>query len=176
MSTLKLSRTFLSFWSLIFTSLTHLPIKYKSPWVVVVQWLSHVQLFATKDCSMPGFPVLHYLPEFAQTHFHWVGDAHPTFRALLPPSPPVLNLSQHQGLFQWIGSSHQVAKALELQLQQQSLQQVFRVDFLYDWLVDQSVNLGLTDWLISWQPKGLSIVFSSSTIKKCQFFGAQPSP
>ena len=78
MSTLKLSRTFLSFWSLIFTSLTHLPIKYKSPWVVVVQWLSHVQLFATKDCSMPGFPVLHCLPEFAQIHFHWVGDVHPT--------------------------------------------------------------------------------------------------
>ena len=60
-------------------------------------------------CSMPGFPVLHHLPELAQTHVHWVSDAiqpsHPT-----APSPPAFNLSQHQGLFQWVSSSHQVAK------------------------------------------------------------------
>ena len=67
-------------------------------------------------CSMPGFPVLHHLPEFAQTHVHWVGDAiHPSC-PLSSPSP-AFNLSQHQGLFQWINSSHQVAKALELQHQ-----------------------------------------------------------
>ena len=53
------------------------------------------------DCSTPGSPVLHYLSEFAQIHVHWVGDA-------IQPSSPALNLSQHQGLFQWIGSSHQV--------------------------------------------------------------------
>ena len=69
------------------------------------------------DCSTPwaGFPVLHYLPEFAQTHVHWVGDAIQASHSLLSPSPPMLDISQHQGLFQWIGPSHQVAKILELQ-------------------------------------------------------------
>ena len=56
------------------------------------------------DCSTPGFPVLHYLPEFAQTHVHWVDDAIQPSHPLSPPSPPALNLSQHQGLFQWVGS------------------------------------------------------------------------
>ena len=64
------------------------------------------------DCSTPGFPLLHYLPEFAQTHVHWVGDAIQPSHPLSSPSPPVLNLSHHQGLFQWIGSSHQVAQVL----------------------------------------------------------------
>ena len=86
------------------------------------------------NCSMPGSSFLHYLLEFAQTHDHSVSDAiqpsHP-----LSPSSPTLNLSQHQGLFQRLNSSHQVAKVLELHLQHQSFQWVFRVDFLYDWLV-----------------------------------------
>ena len=69
------------------------------------------------DCSTPGFPVLHYLLEFAQTHVHWVTDAIQPSHPLLPPSPPALHLSQHQGLFQWVSSSHQVAKVLEPQLQ-----------------------------------------------------------
>ena len=60
--------------------------------------------------STSDFPVLQYLPEFAQIHVHWVSDAIQPSQALLPPSPPVLNLSQHQGLFQWVGSSHQVVK------------------------------------------------------------------
>ena len=59
------------------------------------------------DCNTPGFAVLHCFPKFAQTHVHWViQSSHP----LLPPSPPALNLSQHQGLFQWVHSLHQVAK------------------------------------------------------------------
>ena len=87
------------------------------------------------DCSTPGFPVLHHLPELAQTHVHWVGDTIQPSHPLSPPSPPALNLSQHQGLFQGVGSLHQVAKVLELQLQHQSFQWVLRVDFLYDWLV-----------------------------------------
>ena len=62
------------------------------------------------DCSTPGFPVLHYLLEFAQTHVRWVDDAIQPSHPLLPPSPPAFNLSQHQGLFQWVGSLHQVAK------------------------------------------------------------------
>ena len=68
------------------------------------------------DCSTPGFPVLYYLPEFAQTQVHWVGDAIRPPHPLLPPSLPALNLSHCQGLFQWVGFSHQVVKVLELQL------------------------------------------------------------
>ena len=64
------------------------------------------------DCSKPGFPVHHHLPELAQTHIHWVGDAIQPSHPLSSPSL-ALNLSQHQGLFQWVSSSHQVAKVLE---------------------------------------------------------------
>ena len=67
--------------------------------------------------STPGFPVLHHLPELAQTHVLWVGDAIQPFCPLSSPSPPTFNLSLHQGLFQQVNSSHQVAKVLELQLQ-----------------------------------------------------------
>ena len=74
-------------------------------------------LFDPMDCNTPGFHALHYLPEFAQIHVHWI--IQPSY-PLLCPSPPALNLSQHQGLFQWIGCSHQIVKVLELQLQHQS--------------------------------------------------------
>ena len=74
------------------------------------------------DCSTLGVPVIHYLLEFVQTHVHWVDDAIQPSHPLSPPSPPALNLSQHQGLFQWISSSHQVAELLEFQLQHQSFQ------------------------------------------------------
>ena len=67
------------------------------------------------DCSTTGFPVLHCCPEFAKIHIHWVGDAIQPSHPLFPPSPPPFNLSQHQGLFQWVGYSQQVAKVLELQ-------------------------------------------------------------
>ena len=87
-------------------------------------------LWDPMDCSMPGLPVHHQLPEFSQTHVHWVGDAIQPSHLLLPPSPPAFNLFQHQGLFQWVSSSHQVAKVLELQLWYQSFQWTFRVDFL----------------------------------------------
>ena len=82
------------------------------------------------DCSTPGFPVLHYLPEFAQTHVHWVDDVIQPSHPLSPLSPPALNLSQHQGLLQWVSSSHQVAKVLEFQLQHQSFQWIPRTDLL----------------------------------------------
>ena len=65
------------------------------------------------DCSTPGFPVLHYLLKFLQTHVHWVSDPIQPSHPLLSPSPPAFNLSQHQGLFQWVGSLHQVVKVLE---------------------------------------------------------------
>ena len=81
------------------------------------------------NCSTPSFPVLHHLPEFAQIHLHWVTDAIQPSHPLLLPFPPALNLSHHQGLFQWVGSLYQVAKLLELQLQHQSFQWILRVDF-----------------------------------------------
>ena len=67
------------------------------------------------DCSMPGFPVWYQLPEFPPTHVHWIGGAIQPPHPLLSPSPPAFTLSQHQGLLQWVSSSHQVAKVLELQ-------------------------------------------------------------
>ena len=76
-------------------------------------------------CSTPGFPVFHYFPKFTQTRVHWVGDAIQPSHLLWSPSPPAFNLSQHQSLFQWVGSLHQVAKRLELQLQYQSFQWIF---------------------------------------------------
>ena len=82
------------------------------------------------DCSMPGLPVHHQLPEFTQTHVHWVSDAIQPSHPLSSPSPPAFNLSQHQGLFKWVCYSHQVAKVLERQPQHQSLEWIFRTDFL----------------------------------------------
>ena len=84
--------------------------------------------------STPGFPVHHQLLEFTQTHVHWGSDAIQPSHLLRSPSPPAFNLSHHQGLFKW-DSSHQVAKVLELQLQHQSFQWLFRADFLEDGLV-----------------------------------------
>ena len=109
-----------------------------------------VTLCNPMDCSIPGSSVLHYLPEFAQIHVHLVTDAIQPSHPLSPPSPPVLNLSQHQDLFQWAGSSHQVAKVLKLQ--HQSFQ------WIQDWL-------RLTD-LMSLLSKGVSSVFSSTTVWK----------
>ena len=87
------------------------------------------------DCSTPGFPVHHQLPALAQTHVHRISDATQPSHPLSSTSPPAFYLSQHQGLFQWISSSRQMAKVLELWLQHQSFQWVFRIDFLQDWLV-----------------------------------------
>ena len=80
--------------------------------------------------NTPGFPVHHQLPELTQTQVHQVDDAMQSSHPLVSPSPPAFNLSQHQGLFQQVSSSHQVAKILEFQLQHQSFQWIFRTDFL----------------------------------------------
>ena len=82
------------------------------------------------DCSTPGLPVHHQLPEFTQTHVHWIGDAIQPPHPLSSPSPPAFNLFQGQGLFQWVSTSHQVAKVFEFQLQHESFQWIFRTDFL----------------------------------------------
>ena len=120
------------------------------------------------DCRMPGFSVLHYVLEFAKTHVHWVSDAIQPSHPLSPPSPPAPNPSQHQGLFQWVSSSYQVAKVLELQLQTSVLPMNIQ-----DWF-----PLGLTG-LISLQSKGLSRVFSqhhspkASILQQSAFFIVQ---
>ena len=122
-------------------------------------------LWDPMDCSMPGLPVHHQLLESNQTHVHWVCDAIQPSHSLLSPSPPALNLSQHQGLFKWVSSSHQVAEVLEFQSASTSVLPVN----IQDWS-----PLGWTGW-ISLQSKGLSRVFSNTTVQKHQFFGAQLS-
>ena len=88
-----------------------------------VQFSSVAQSYTTlcdpMDCRQ--------LPEFTQTHVHWVRDAIQPSHPLLPPSPPTFNLSQHQGLFKWVGSWHQMAKVLGFHLQHQSFQWIFRI-------------------------------------------------
>ena len=86
------------------------------------------------DCSTPGLPVHHQLPELAQTHIHWVCNAIQSSHYLSSPFPPAFNLSQRQGLFQWVSSSHQVAKVLEFQLQHQSPHEYSGlISFMIDW-------------------------------------------
>ena len=108
-------------------------------------------------------PFHHQLQEFTQTHLHWVGDAIQPSHPPSSPSPPGFSLSQHQGLFQWVSSLHQVAKVLEFQLQHQSFQWTLRTNFLK------------MNWLISLQSRGLSRVFSNTTVQKHQFFRTQLS-
>ena len=85
------------------------------------------------DCSTPGLPVSHHLPKFVQVHVHCISNDIQLSNPLTHPSASALNLSQHQGLFQWVSCLHQVTKILVLQ--HQSFQWIFRVDFLYNWLV-----------------------------------------
>ena len=114
------------------------------------------------NCSTPGLPVYHQLPEFTQTHVHQVSDAIQPSHPLSSLSSPALNASQHQGLFQWVNSSHEVAKVL---------------DALASFLPKKSQGWSPSEWTgwISLQSKGLSRVFSNTTLQKHQFFGAQPS-
>ena len=98
------------------------------------------------NCSTPGLPVHHRLPEFTQTHVHRVGDAIQPPHPLSSPSPPALNLSKHQGLFQWVTSSHEVVKVLEFQLQHQSFQ-FFKSPHMSEIIHQYDVFVFL--WLIS---------------------------
>ena len=110
-----------------------------SPQVGSVHFSSAAQSCPTlcdpMDCSTPGFPVHHQLPEFTQTQVHRVGDAIQPSHPLSSPSPPASSLCQHQGLFQWVSSSHQVPKVLEFQLHHQSFQWIFRTEFPSDGVV-----------------------------------------
>ena len=100
----------------------------------LVQFSLVTQLWLTLsnplDCSVPGFPVHNQLLELVQTLVHQVGDAIQPSHPLSSSSPPAFNLSQHQGLFQWFSSSHQVTKVLVLQLEHQSSQWIFKTDLL----------------------------------------------
>ena len=109
------------------------------------------------NCSTPGFPVLYYLPEFAQIHVHWVGDAIQSSHPLLSPSPPAYNLFQNQGLFQWLGSlepSIRWPKYWSFSFSISPLMN-FQGRFPLELIV-----------LVSLQSKGLSRVFPSTTIQK----------
>ena len=113
--------------------------------------------------STPGLPVHHQLPQFTQTHVHRVSDAIQPSHLLSSPFPPAPNPSQHKSLFQRVNSSYEVAKILDFQLYQQSFQRTPRTDLLYDRLV------------VSPCSSRDSRVFSSTTLQKHQFFGAQLS-
>ena len=129
--------------------------------IVAVQLLRHVWLCSPIDCSTPGFPFLYHLPEFAQTHVHWVDDS-------IQPCHPVVPISSWLQSFptSWSFPMSQLfplsGQILEPQLQNQSFQWLFKVDFLQD-------------WLISLLSKGLSRVFSSITGQNHQFFDTQHS-
>ena len=96
---------------------------------------SCLTLWDPMNCSTPGLPVHHQLPEFTQTHVHRVSDAIQPSHPLSSPSPPAPNPYQHQSLFQWVNSSHEVAKVLEFQLEHHSFQRNPRADLLQNGLV-----------------------------------------
>ena len=127
------------YWGAVFMSIVTLQKCIKFMWLEVLQFSSVTQLCLTlcdpMNCSMPGLPIHHQLPESTQTPVHWVGDAIQPSHPLSFPSPPALNLSQHQGIFKSVSSSNQVAKILEFQLQHQSFRWLFRTDLLSDGLV-----------------------------------------
>ena len=99
------------------------------------QELSHVRLCNRMDCSIPGLPVHHQLPELIQTYVHQVSDDIQPTHPLSSPSSPAFNLFEHRGHSQGVSSSHQVAKVMESQLQYQSFPLIFKTDFLWDGLV-----------------------------------------
>ena len=130
------------------------------------QFSSIAQLYLTlcnpMDCSTPGFPVHHQLPELVQAHVHQVSDAMQPCHLLLPPSSPAFNLFQHQGLFQGVGltsDGQSIGVSTSASVLTMNIQGYF--------------PLGLTDLIL--QSKALSRVLSNTTVQKHQFFGAQLS-
>ena len=136
---LSLSFSLVSFQ--LFLSFVHTQLLIASPFQFSVQSLSCVRLCDPMNHSTPGLPVHHQLLESTQTHVHRVSDAIQPSHPLSSPFPPSLNLSRHQGLFQWVSSLHQVAKVLEFQFQHQSFQWTPRTDFLSDGLVESPCSL-----------------------------------
>ena len=128
-------------------------------WCLVAK--SRLMFCNPRDCSTPGFPVPHRLLEFAQVHVVWISHAIQPSHLLFSSSPPALSLSQHQGLFQWISCSHQLAKVIGAS----ALASVLPKD-IQGWFPLRLINL------ISLLSKGLSRVFSNTTVQKHLFFGA----
>ena len=133
-----------------------------------VQFSSVAQLCLTLcdpvNRSTPGLPVHHQLPESTQTHVHWVGDTIQPSHPLLSLSPPAPNPSQHQGLFKWVSSSHQVAQSIGVSASTSVLPM-------------NTQNWSPLAWTgcISLKSKGLSRIFSNITVQRHQFFSAQIS-
>ena len=119
------------------------------------------------DCSTPGHPVHHQLPEFTKTHVHWIGGAIQSSHLLSSPSPSTFNLSQHQGLFQWISSSHQVAKVMVFSF---SICPEYSLEELIHWKDFQWI-----DWMDLLAVQGTLKSLLHTTVQKHQFFGAQQS-
>ena len=115
--------------------------------------VASVRLWDRMDCSTTGFPVHRQLLELTQTYVHRVGDAIQPSHPLSSPSPPTFSLSQHQGLFKWDSSSHQVAKVLEIHFELQSFQWILRTD----WLVGSPCS-----------PRDSQRVFTNTTVQKHQ--------
>ena len=142
------------------------------PWIIYNLLIFHfssvtqfcLTLCNPMDCSTPGLPVHHQLPEFNQTHVHCVCGAIKPSHPLSSPSPPALNLSQHQGLFEWVRSWHQVGQSIGISASTSVLPMN----------TQDCSPLGWTGW-ISLQSKGLSRVFSNTTVQKHQVFGTQLS-
>ena len=116
----------------------------------------------THEQSTPGLPVHHQLPKSTQTNVHRVGDAIQPSHPLSSPSPPALNLSQHQGLFKWVSSTHQVAKGLEFQFQHQSFQWTSRTALLQDGLVGSPCSPGTLKSLLQHHSSKASILRCSA--------------
>ena len=123
-------------------------------------------LWNPMDWHTPGFPVLHYLMEFAQTHVHWVSDAIQPSHPLSPSSPPPLNLSQHQGLFQWVGSSYQsIGASVSATVLPMSIQGWFPLGNSFDILL-KSIWYNIGNFWI-YEDIYLLVFFSSFLIKFC---------
>ena len=118
-----------------------------------------LSLYNPRDCNMPGLPGHHQLPESTQTHVHQVDDAIQSSHPLLSPFPPAFNLSQHHGLFKWVSGPKHWSFSFSISLSKEYLGLIsFRMD-----------------WLDPLAYKGLSRVFSSTTVQKHHFFGTQLS-
>ena len=117
------------------------------------------------NCSTPGLPVHHQLPEFTQTHVHWVGGAIQPPHPLSSPSPPALNLSQHQGLFKWVSSPHQVAEVLEFNFNiSPSNEHPGLISFRMDWL-DLLAAQGTLKSVLQHHSSKVSIIWHSAFFK-----------
>ena len=154
----KLKRQRIKMWNLKIQ--THRPVEQNSSW----RMGTCLAICGPMACSMPGFPVLHYLPEFTQTHVHWISDAIQPSHSLSSPSPSAFNISQHQGLF----LMNQLYASGSQSIGAPALGSVLPMN-IQGWY-----PLGLTG-LISLLSKGLSGIFSNNTVQKQRFFGTQPS-